>query len=76
MALLAYQKTLLKTIVYGNFSRRRDGADGVRAPEVQDQLAALGTQAAGNSIEEVDTFRAAEARRWGEVIRRINFKIE
>ena len=48
----------------------------LRAQDVQDQLSSIGTMAVGSSIEDVNTFRAAEARKWGEVIRKINFRIE
>jgi tripartite-type tricarboxylate transporter receptor subunit TctC len=48
----------------------------LRAPDTQEQLASLGTIAVGSTVEEVLAFRAAEGKRWGELIRKINFKLE
>lgn len=48
----------------------------VRAQESRDLLYAIGVGAVGNSVEEFNTFRAAEARRWSELIRKINLKLE
>ena len=48
----------------------------LRAPDTHEQLSSLGTMPVGSSIEEVLTFRAAEAKRWGELIRQLNFKLE
>lgn len=51
-------------------------ATALRAPDTQEQLTSLGTTAVGSTVEEVQAFRAAEAKRWGELIRKINFKLD
>lgn len=48
----------------------------VRAQESRDLLYAIGVGAVGSTVEEFNTFRAAEARRWSELIRKINLKLE
>ena len=48
----------------------------VQAPETQQRLAALGATSMGTSVEDFRTFRAAETRKWGEVIKKIGFKLE
>jgi len=48
----------------------------IRAPETSDALYALGVVPVGNSIEDFNAFRAAEAKKWGDLIRKINLKLE
>ena len=48
----------------------------LRAPETSDALYALGVVPVGSSIEDFNAFRAAEAKKWGDLIRRINLKLE
>jgi tripartite-type tricarboxylate transporter receptor subunit TctC len=48
----------------------------LRAQETRDLLYAIGVGAVGNSVEDFNTFRAAEGRKWGELIRKINLKLE
>ena len=48
----------------------------VRAPETRGLLYAIGVGAVGSSIEDFNTFRAAEGRKWSELIRKINLKLE
>jgi tripartite-type tricarboxylate transporter receptor subunit TctC len=48
----------------------------LRTPETRDLLYAIGVGAAGSSVEDFNAFRAAEARKWGELIRKINLKLE
>ncbi len=48
----------------------------VRAQETRDLLYAIGVGAVGSSVEDFTTFRAAEARKWSELIRKINLKLE
>lgn len=48
----------------------------VRAPETRDLLYGIGVGAVGSSIEDFNTFRAAEGRKWSELIRKINLKLE
>lgn len=48
----------------------------VQAPETQQRLAAIGTVAVGSSVEEFRTFRATETRKWGDIIKKIGFKLE
>ena len=48
----------------------------LRAPETRDALYAIGVGAVGSSVEDVNTFRAAEGRKWSELIRKINLKLE
>lgn len=51
-------------------------ASALRAADTQEQLTTLGALPVGSSIEDIQSFRAAEAKRWGELIRKINFKLE
>jgi tripartite-type tricarboxylate transporter receptor subunit TctC len=48
----------------------------LRTPETRDLLYAIGVGAVGNSVEDFNAFRAAEARKWGDLIRKINLKLE
>ena len=48
----------------------------LRTQETRDLLYAIGVGAAGSSVEDFNTFRAAEGRKWGELIRKINLKLE
>jgi tripartite-type tricarboxylate transporter receptor subunit TctC len=48
----------------------------LRAPETRDLLYAIGVGAVGSSVEDFNTFRAAEGRKWSELIRKINLKLE
>lgn len=48
----------------------------LRAPDTQEQLSNLAAIPVGSTIEDIQSFRAAEAKRWGELIRKINFKLE
>lgn len=51
-------------------------ASALRAPDTQEQLTTLGAIPVGGTVEEVVAFRAAEAKRWGELIRKINFRLD
>ena len=48
----------------------------LRTQETRDLLYAISVGAAGSSVEDFNTFRAAEGRKWGELIRKINLKLE
>ena len=48
----------------------------LRAPETRDLLYAIGVGAVGSSVEDVQAFRTSEARKWGDLIRKINLKLE
>ena len=48
----------------------------VRAPETRDLLYGIGVGAAGSSVEDINAFRAAEARKWGDLVRKMNLKLE
>lgn len=48
----------------------------IRAPETSEALYALGVVPVGSSIEDFNVFRAAEAKKWGDLIRKINLKLE
>lgn len=48
----------------------------LRTPETRDLLYAIGVGAVGNSIEDFTAFRAAEARKWSDMIRKINLRLE
>ena len=48
----------------------------LRAPETRELLYAIGVGAIGSSVEDFNGFRAAEGRKWGELIRKINLKLE
>ena len=48
----------------------------LRAPETQDQLVVLGATPVGSTVEDFQAFRAAESRKWGALIRKINLKLE
>jgi len=47
-----------------------------RAPETSDALYALGVVPVGSSIEDIQAFRASESKKWGDLIRKINLKLE
>jgi tripartite-type tricarboxylate transporter receptor subunit TctC len=47
-----------------------------RAPETRDLLYGIGVGAVGSSVEDINTFRAAEARKWGDLVRKMNLKLE
>jgi tripartite-type tricarboxylate transporter receptor subunit TctC len=51
-------------------------ASALRAADTQEQLTTLGAAPVGGTVEDVLAFRASEAKRWGELIRKINFKLE
>jgi len=48
----------------------------LRTPETRELLYAIGVGAVGSSVEDFTAFRAAEARKWGDMIRKINLKLE
>ena len=48
----------------------------LRTQETRDLLYAISVGAAGSSVEDFNTFRAAEGRKWGELLRKINLKLE
>ena len=48
----------------------------LRTTETRDLLYAIGVGAVGSSTEEFQTFRAAEGRKWGDLIRKMNLKLE
>lgn len=48
----------------------------LRAPDTQEQLITLGATPVGSTVEDIVAFRASEAKRWGELVRKLNFKIE
>ncbi len=48
----------------------------LRAPETRDRLYAIGVGAVGSSPEAFQGFRAAEARKWGDLVRKMNLKLE
>jgi tripartite-type tricarboxylate transporter receptor subunit TctC len=48
----------------------------VRAPETSEALYALGVVPVGSSIEDFNAFRAAEGKKWGDLVRKINLKLE
>lgn len=51
-------------------------SSAVRASDTQELLLAIGAIPVGGTIDEIQAFRTAEARRWGELIRKINLKLE
>jgi tripartite-type tricarboxylate transporter receptor subunit TctC len=51
-------------------------ATGLRSQDTRDRLYAIGAAPVGSTLEEFQSFRAAESKKWGEVIRRINLKLE
>jgi tripartite-type tricarboxylate transporter receptor subunit TctC len=48
----------------------------VRAPETRELLYAIGVGAVGSNVEEFNAFRASEARKWGDLVRKMNLKLE
>ncbi len=48
----------------------------LRAPETQALLNAIGTVPVGSTVEDFQAFRAAEGKKWGDLIRKINLKLE
>lgn len=48
----------------------------LRAPDTQEQLLALGAAPVGSAVEEIQAFRAAEGKKWGDLVRKINLKLE
>ncbi len=48
----------------------------LRAPETQGLLSAIGTVPVGSTVEDFQAFRAAEGKKWGDLIRKINLKLE
>jgi tripartite-type tricarboxylate transporter receptor subunit TctC len=48
----------------------------LRTPETQEQLLALGVIPVGSTVEDFQAFRAAEGKRWGDLIRKIGLKLE
>jgi len=48
----------------------------LRAPETQELLLAIGAVPVGSTVEDIQAFRTSEARRWSELIRKINLKLE
>jgi tripartite-type tricarboxylate transporter receptor subunit TctC len=48
----------------------------LRSPETNDLLTALGTVPVGSTVEDFNAFRTAEGRRWSDLIRKINLKLE
>ncbi len=44
--------------------------------ETREALYAIGVTAVGSSVEEIQAFRTAEARKWGDLIRKMNLKLE
>jgi tripartite-type tricarboxylate transporter receptor subunit TctC len=48
----------------------------LRTPETQELLIAIGATPVGSSVEDFQAFRASEGRKWGELIRKINLKLE
>jgi tripartite-type tricarboxylate transporter receptor subunit TctC len=48
----------------------------LRASETRDLLYGIGVGAVGSSVEDFNAFRAAEGRKWGDLIRKINLKLE
>jgi tripartite-type tricarboxylate transporter receptor subunit TctC len=48
----------------------------LRTAETRDLLYAIGVGTVGSSVEDFNAFRAAEARKWGDMIRKINLKLE
>jgi tripartite-type tricarboxylate transporter receptor subunit TctC len=48
----------------------------IRAPETSDALYALGVVPVGGSIQEIQAFRVSESKKWGDLIRKINLKVE
>lgn len=39
-------------------------------------LYGIGVGAVGSSVEDFNAFRAAEARKWGDLVRKMNLKLE
>jgi tripartite-type tricarboxylate transporter receptor subunit TctC len=50
--------------------------DALGLPEVRAALLKLGSNPAGGTTEEFAAFIAAEAQRWGTVVREANIKVE
>jgi len=48
----------------------------IRAPETSDALYALGVVPVGSSIEDFNKFRSEEGKKWGDLIRKLNLKLE
>jgi tripartite-type tricarboxylate transporter receptor subunit TctC len=48
----------------------------LRAAETREALYQIGVGAAGSSVEDFNAFRIAETRKWGELIRKINLKLD
>jgi tripartite-type tricarboxylate transporter receptor subunit TctC len=51
-------------------------ATAVNAPEVKDQLAKLGNESVGSTPAEAEAYIAAEADRWGKLLRAANIKAD
>jgi len=48
----------------------------LRAAETREQLVVLGATPVGSTIEDFQAFRTAEGRKWGDLIRKIDLKID
>jgi len=48
----------------------------LRAPETHELLTAIGATPVGSTVEDFHAFRTSEGRKWGNLIRKINLKLE
>jgi len=55
---------------------QRRSPEGVHAPDVRDRFISQGIELPLGTPEQFATFMAADSKRWGEVVRRGNIKVE